>query len=97
VLPLLQEEHGAGSGRTATTVEERIIGAGLRSLKGNPDAPAIKAMFEMFAVTQEDFVHPMPVIELIWRSCCAEVVGRGGGDIDFVRAIYNTTVWLQAG
>ena len=25
----------------------------------------------MFAVTQEDFVHPMAVIELLWRSCCA--------------------------
>ena len=25
----------------------------------------------MFAVTQEDFVHPMPVVELLWRSCCA--------------------------
>ena len=25
----------------------------------------------MFAVTQEDFMHPMAVIELLWRSCCA--------------------------
>ena len=25
----------------------------------------------MFAVTQEDFVHPIVVIELLWRSCCA--------------------------
>ena len=24
----------------------------------------------MLAVTQEDFVHPMPVIEMLWRSCC---------------------------
>jgi hypothetical protein len=68
VLPLLREEHGAGSGRGATTVEERIIGAGLKSLKGE-DAPATKALFGMFAVTQEDFVHPMAVIELLWRCC----------------------------
>ena len=44
VLPLLQEEHGPREGRGATTVEERIIGAGLKSLKGE-DAPAIKALF----------------------------------------------------
>jgi hypothetical protein len=69
VLPLLQEEHGPREGRGATTTEERIIGAGLKSLKGE-DAPAIKALFEMFAVTQEDFVHPMAVIELLWRLCC---------------------------
>ena len=25
----------------------------------------------MFAVTMEDFVHPMAVVELLWRSCCA--------------------------
>jgi hypothetical protein len=65
VLPLLQEEHGEGLGRGATTVEERIIGAGLKSLNGNKDGPAIKAFFEMFAVTQEDFVHPIAVIELL--------------------------------
>jgi hypothetical protein len=70
VLPLLKEEHGAGSGRGATSVEERIIGAGLKILKNEEDGAAIKALFEMFAVTQEDFVHPMSVIELLWRSCC---------------------------
>jgi hypothetical protein len=69
VLPLLQEEHGPREGRGATTTEERIIGAGLKSLKGE-DAPAIKVLFEMFAVTQEDFVHPMAVVELLWRLCC---------------------------
>ena len=26
---------------------------------------------QMFAVTLEDFVHPMVVVELLWRSCCA--------------------------
>jgi hypothetical protein len=69
VLPLLQEEHGPREGRGATTVEERIVGAGLKSLKGE-DVPAIKALFEMLVVTQEDFLHPMAVIELLWRLCC---------------------------
>jgi hypothetical protein len=78
VLPLLKEEHGAGSGRGATTVEARIIGAGLKSLKGE-DAPAIKTLFEMFAVTQEDFVHPMAVIELLWRSYCTLSTEAAGG------------------
>jgi hypothetical protein len=94
VLPFLQEEHGAGSGRRATTVEERIIGAGLKSLRDNPDAPAIKALFEMFAVTQEDFVHPMAVIELLWRSCCREVAGKGGGDIG-LGARLKVRQWTQ--
>jgi hypothetical protein len=78
VLPLLQEEHGPREGRGATTVEERIIGAGLKSLKGE-DAPAIKALFEMFAVTQEDFVHPMAVIELLWRLCCTSSTEAADG------------------
>jgi hypothetical protein len=78
VLPLLQEEHGPREGRSATTVEERIIGAGLKSLKGE-DAAAIKTLFEMFAVTQEDFVHPMAVIELLWRSCCTSSTEAAGG------------------
>jgi hypothetical protein len=78
VLPLLKEEHGPREGRVATTVEERIIGAGLKSLKGE-DAPAIKVLFEMFAVTQEDFVHPMAVIELLWRSCCSTSMKAAGG------------------
>jgi hypothetical protein len=78
VLPLLQEEHGSREGRGATTTEERIIGAGLKSLKGE-DAPAIKALFEMFAVTQEDFVHPMAVIELLWRLCCTSSTEAAGG------------------
>jgi hypothetical protein len=79
VLPLLREEHGAGSGRGATTVEERIIGAGLKILKGNADGPAIRALFEMLAVTKEDFVHPMAVIELLWRSCCTPSTEAAGG------------------
>jgi hypothetical protein len=60
-------------------VEERIIGAGLKSLKGKADGPAIEALFEMFAVTQEDFVHPMAVIELLWRSCCTLSTEAAGG------------------
>jgi hypothetical protein len=79
VLPMLQEEHKAGAGKGTTTVEERIIGAGLKSLKGKADGPAIEALFEMFAVTQEDFVHPMAVIELLWRSCCTSSTEAAGG------------------
>jgi hypothetical protein len=60
-------------------VEERIIGAGLKSLKGNVDGAAIKALFEMLAVTQEDFVHPMAVAELLWRSCCTPSTKAAGG------------------
>jgi hypothetical protein len=78
VLPLLQEGHGSKEGRNATTVEARIIGAGLKSLKGE-DAAAIKALFEMFAVTQEDFVHPMAIIELLWRLCCTSSTEAAGG------------------
>jgi hypothetical protein len=97
VLPLLQEEHGAGSGRGATTVEERIIGAGLKSLKSNKDGPAIKAFFEMFAVTQEDFVHPMAVIELLWRACCTpamEAEGKSRRDIG-LGARLKVRQWTQ--
>ena len=65
VLPLLREQEGK------STAEERVIGAGLQALGKNEDGPAIIELFHMFAVTQEDFVHPMAVIELLWRSCCA--------------------------
>jgi hypothetical protein len=57
VLPMLQEEHKAGAGRGTTTVEERTIGAGLKSMKGKADGPAIEALLEMFAVTQEGPAH----------------------------------------
>jgi hypothetical protein len=60
-----------------STVEARIIGAGLKALKGE-DADAIEELFGVFAVTQEDCVHLMPVIELLWRSCCA--TDSSGGD-----------------
>ena len=65
MLPLLREQDTGSS-----TVEERVIGAGLKALDKNTDGAAIKELFHMFAVTMEDFVHPIAVIELLWRSCC---------------------------
>jgi hypothetical protein len=84
VLPLLKQQHSnkpsaGGSGTALSTVEARIIGAGLKALKGE-DADAIEELFGVFAVTQEDCVHSMPVIELLWRSCCASD-GSGGDDL----------------
>ena len=66
VLQLLRELPGGSS-----TVQERVIGAGITALDRHDGGPASKALFHMFAVTQEDFVHPMAVIEFLWRSCCA--------------------------
>ena len=68
VLPLLKEEQGSGG---TSTVEARVIGAGLKALEKHEDGAAVKELFHTFAVTQEDFVHPMAVVELLWRSCCA--------------------------
>jgi hypothetical protein len=48
VLPLLKQENG--SGRAPSMAEERIIGAGLKSLKGE-DVGSIDELFRMFAVT----------------------------------------------
>ena len=67
MLPLLREQEGSGT----STAEERVIGAGLRAIDRSDDGAAVKQLLRMFAVTQEDFVHPMAVIELLWRSCCA--------------------------
>jgi hypothetical protein len=85
VLPLLKQQHSnkpsaGGSGAALSTVEARIIGAGLKALKGE-DADAIEELFGVFAVTQEDCVHLMPVIELMWRSCCASDSSGGGDDL----------------
>jgi hypothetical protein len=85
VLPLLKQQHSKkpsadGSGTALSTVEERIIGAGLKALKGE-DANAIEELFAVFAVTQEDCVHSMPVIELLWRSCCASDSSSSGDDL----------------
>eukprot|EP00935_MAST-01C_sp_MAST-1C-sp1_P002419 g2419.t1 len=67
VLPLLREKGGA----SASTVEERVIGAGLQAVDRQEEGAAIKELFYLLAVTHEDFVHPIAVIELLWRSCCA--------------------------
>jgi hypothetical protein len=83
VLPLLKQQKpsASGSGTALSTVEERIIGAGLKALKGD-DADAIEELFGVFAVTQEDCIHSMPVIELLWRSCCASASdSSSGGDL----------------
>ncbi len=48
-----------------------MIGAGLKALERNKDGAGANELFHMFAVTQEDFVHPIAVIELLWRACCA--------------------------
>ena len=66
MLPLLREQEGSN----ASTVEERVIGAGLQALDKHEDGAAANQLFHMFAVTQEDFVHPIAVVELLWRSCC---------------------------
>ena len=71
MLPLLREKQQGADGSKTSTVEERVIGAGLKALEKHEDGAAVKELFHMFAVTQEDFVHPMAVIELLWRSCCA--------------------------
>ena len=77
VLPLLREQEGTST----TTVEERLIGAGLQSIDRHKDGAAVKELFYMFAVTQEDFVHPMAVIELLWRSCCASESEKQEGSL----------------
>ena len=71
VLPLLREQEGSGGQSQTSTAEARVIGAGLKAIERNEDGAAVKELFHMFAVTQEDFVHPIAVIELLWRSCCA--------------------------
>ena len=35
----------------------------------------------MLAVTQEDFVHPISVIEMLWRSCCASELEKEEGSL----------------
>ena len=81
-MPLLREQHG-GSGRQSgtSTLEGRVIGAGLQALGKHAEGAAVDELFHMFAVTQEDFVHPIAAIELLWRSCCASETERQGGDL----------------
>ena len=77
VLPLLREQEGSG----ASTVEERVIGAGLKALDKTEDGAAVRELFHMFAVTTEDFLHPMAVVELLWRSCCASEAQKQEGSL----------------
>ena len=46
------------------------------ALEKHDDGAAVNELFHMFAVTHEDFVHPMAVIELLWRSCCDSMVEK---------------------
>ena len=81
VLPLLREQEGSGGQSQTSTAEERVIGAGLKALGKLENSAAITRLFHMFAVTQEDFVHPMAVIELLWRSCCASESDKQEGSL----------------
>ena len=81
MLPLLREQEGSGEQSQTSTAEERVIGAGLKALARNKDGAAVKELFHMFAVTQEDFVHPIAVIELLWRSCCASESEKQEGSL----------------
>ena len=79
-MPLLREDQGSGESSTST-VEERVIGAGLKALEKHDDGAAVKELFHMFAVTQEDIVHPMAVVELLWRWCCASESEKQEGSL----------------
>ena len=81
MLPLLREQEGSAGQGTTSTVQERVIGAGLKAIERNEDGAAAKELFHMFAVTQEDFVHPIAVIELLWRSCCASESEKHDGGL----------------
>ena len=92
VLPLLKEQYDTGG--TGASVEERVIGAGLQVLGKLEDAAAIKELFGIFAVTQEDFIHSMPIVELLWRSCCgAEFQGKQKGNTLLMRL--KVRQWAQ--
>ena len=52
MLPLLREQEGSGGQSGTSTVEERVIGAGLMALEKHEDGAAIKDLFHTFAVTQ---------------------------------------------
>ena len=76
----MREQQGSGDSRTSTP-QERVIGAGLQALDKNEDGTAIKDLFHMLVVTVEDFVHPIAVIELLWRSCCASETEKQAGGL----------------
>jgi hypothetical protein len=90
VLPLLKERRAQQHSKerkasylddglttpALSTVEGRIIAAGLQALK-EKGADTIEELLAVFVVTREDVVHSMPVIELLWRSTSAgENVGE---------------------
>ena len=81
MLPLLREKEGSGGQSRTSTAQERVIGAGLKALEKHEGGAAVKELFRMFAVTQEDFVHPIAVIELLWRSCCASEAEKQEGSL----------------
>ena len=76
MLPLLREQQGSDN-----TAEERVIRGGLKALDKEKDGAAVQELFHMFAVTQEDFVHPMAIVELFWRSCCASAAEKQESDL----------------
>ena len=49
MLPLPREEREDGR---SSTVEERVIGAGLQALERHEDGAAVRELFYAFAVTQ---------------------------------------------
>jgi hypothetical protein len=49
----------------------------------------------MFAVTQEDFVHPMAVIELLWKSCCSDSAGKEETEGGHLMMCLNVRQWIQ--
>eukprot|EP00935_MAST-01C_sp_MAST-1C-sp1_P000112 g112.t1 len=64
-----------GDQSKASTVEERVIGAGLQALDKGVDGTAVKELFYMFAVTQE------AMVELLWRACCASESEKQEGSL----------------
>ena len=78
VLPLLREERGSGT----STVEERVIGAGLQALEKNEDGPAVKKLFYAFAVTQVSgrlLWFLLPCIHLLTHVCAGGLCASDSG------------------
>ena len=94
MLPLLREDQDSEKGKTST-VEERVIGAGLKALDKHEDGAAAKELFHMFAVTMEDFVHPIAVIELLWRSCCVSGSGSEKEEEGSLATRLKVRQWTQ--
>ena len=78
MLPLLREERGSGT----STVEERVIGAGLQALEKNEDGPAVKKLFYAFAVTQVSgrlLWFLLPCIHLLTHVCAGGLCAPDSG------------------